>query len=138
MSLITHPINPALWKPHNLIQGADRLLFIVLVIATLVIVFVLRNWIAYLLGPLMFYAVLKILQKLAAKDPLYLKTVFRHMMQSKYYSAGGFYPGCATVVQYYFDPKLGVRTAGFSLFWSIFYLIFRNSDKAPDSKEHAK
>jgi type IV secretory pathway TrbD component len=131
MSLNTNSINPALWKPNNLIMGADRLLFIILAIVTAVLIFALRNWITYICGPMIFYTILKILQKLAAKDALYLKVVWRHLKQEKYYPAGGFYPGYSVVVQYYFDPKIGSRTAGFSIFWSIFYFIFRNSDKTP-------
>src|SRR5579863_3445365 len=131
MELKTNPINPALWKPHNLILGADRVLIIILSIVTILIIFTLRNWVAFIFGPIMFYTVWKLLQKLALKDPLFLKTAFRHMMHQKYYPAGGSFPGCPTVVQYYFNPKIGARTAGFSIFWSIFYLIFRNSEKAP-------
>ena len=138
MALKTNPINPALWKPNNLIMGADRTLFIILALLTAILIFAMRNWIAFISGPIIFYTGLKVLQKLALKDPLYLKVVWRHLQQSnaKYYPAGGFYPGYPTVIQYHFDPKIGVRTAGFSIFWSIFYVLFPNSDKAPKEKRN--
>lgn len=138
MALKTNSINPSLWKPNNLIMGADRVLFIVLAITTAVMIFALRNWLAYLCGPILFYSILKLLQKLALKDPLYLKVVWRHLKQSKYYPAGGFYPGHPTIIQYYFDPKIGSRTAGFSIFWAIFYFVFPNSDKTPKQKDDNK
>lgn len=131
MALKTNPINSALWKPNNLIMGADRILFIILALVTVVVIIMLKSWVTYILGPIIFYTFLRVLQKLAQKDPLYLKTAFRHMMQNKYYPAGGTYPGYPTIVQYYFDAKIGARTAGFSIFWYLFYFFFINTDKVP-------
>lgn len=131
--LNTNPINPALWKPHNLIMGANRVLFVMLAIATAIMILALRNWLAYIAVPIMFYSILKLLQKLAKKDPLFLSVVSRHLSQQKYYPAGGSYPGYPNLAPYGFNIRSASRTKSVPIFWLIFYFLFPTSVKAPKS-----
>lgn len=133
MALKRHTLVPGLWKPQ-LLLGGDRSFMIMLGIFSFILIFFVKGWIGWTLGPVLFWFGRIFLVKKAEQDPQYFKVLGKHLFSQAYYPAGAIYPGAPKVYIKYFNPYKGYVDTGIAWYWRLFYFIFRNSDRGPKNE----
>ncbi len=137
MALNRHTLVPGLWKPQ-LLLGGDRSFMIMLGIFSFVLIFFVKGWVGWTLGPILFWFGRSQLVKLAEKDPLYFRVLGKHLFSQPYYPAGAIYPGPPKIYIKYFNHQKGYVDTGIAWYWRLFYFCFRNSKRGPTEELEGK